>query len=220
MLLNSPNPLSTYTGNSICWYEYYKTTPLNEIVHDYNGTSTYSTISAYPSHTWLKSEVRISEAEDKITLWSDDLTTNYGSHTTTNTKDGGDYWGFLTSYSKGQVDWILIRKYASPEPTFSSIGTEEVLSPANITALSMTITPSATPCIEGTCTVTVDVTWTNTGGTSGSFTPSIKIDNIPVVVDPPLDSITLGPSETMLSPQQFIIVGLTTGIHTICPDPN
>ena len=112
------------------------------------------------------------------------------------------------------------RNYTSPEPLFSTTGSEELLSPANITATNMTITPSETPCRETTCTVTVDVTWTNTGGTSGSFTPSIKIDNIPVVVDPPLDSITLGPSETMLSPQQFIIVGLTTGIHTICPDPN
>jgi len=128
LILNSANPLSYNTsGNTISWYEQYLTTQLNSLIHDYYGTSSSTTISDYPSHTWLKSEIRISEAEDKITLWSDDLATNYGSHATTNTKDSGDYWGFFAAYSKGQVDWILIRKYASPDPTFSSIGTEETV---------------------------------------------------------------------------------------------
>jgi len=94
----------------------------------------------------------------------------------------------------------------------------EDLTPANITATNMTITPSISPCIEGSCTVTVDVTWTNTGETSGSFTPSIKIDTIPIVVLPPLTPVSVGPSLT--ASQQFIITGMTTGTHTICPDPN
>lgn len=199
-------------------------------------------------------------------------------------------------YITGWFDDVRIRKYTSPEPTFSSIGTEQIppgslritstpsgagiylaphgqtplwqniytpdpipdliagnydirltksgyedwtfnnaeiisntetqisanlvllATPANITATNMVITPSATPCIAGTCTVTVDVTWTNTGGTSGTFTPSIKIDTIPLVVTPPLTSVSIGPSGTKL--QQFIITGMTTGTHTICPDPN
>ena len=115
-------------------------------------------------------------------------------------------------------DDLSIRKYTSPEPTISSIGTEETYAiPANITATSLIITPN-NPCISGSCIVTIDVIWTNTGGESGTFTPSIKIDNIPVVVSPPLTPVSIGPSLT--TSKQFIISDLTTGIHTICPDPN
>ena len=160
----------------------------------------------------------------------------YGAITTYGTIDGASYShpkvvsgsnkkisikedNWAGGSSDADFDWIFVRKYTSPEPTFLSIGTEEVLAlPANITATNMTITPSSSPCIEGSCTVTVDVTWTNTGETSGSFTPSIKIDNVTVVVSPPLTPVLLGPSLT--ASQQFIITGMTTGTHTICPDPN
>jgi hypothetical protein len=125
-------------------------------------------------------------------------------------------WGYVTT---GWLTDIRIRKYTSPDPTFSTIGTEEIFAtPANITATSLTINPYPIPCISGSCTVTVDVIWTNTGGTSGSFTPSIKIDNISVVIEPPLSLVTVGPSLT--ASQQFVISGMTTGTHNICPYPN
>lgn len=92
---------------------------------------------------------------------------------------------------------------------------EEYLTPANITATDMTITPDV-PCRSGSCTVTVYVTWTNTGESSGSFTPSIMIDVNQIASAP--SSVIVGPSLT--ASQQFEITGLTTGIHTICPDPN
>jgi len=40
-----------------------------------------------------------------------------------------NYW--VTTSSKIVVDWILVRKFVSPEPAFSSAGPEEVLSPTN-----------------------------------------------------------------------------------------
>ena len=113
-------------------------------------------------------------------------------------------------------DDITIRKYTSPEPTFSSIGTEELLSPANITATNMTIT-SDTPCISGSCIVTVDVIWTNNGGISGTFVPNITIDTIPISPDP-YQSQELASTASVT--KTFIISGLTTGTHYICPYPN
>jgi hypothetical protein len=88
-----------------------------------------------------------------------------------------------------------------------------VLTPANI--ISTTIIPSSTTCTES-CDITVDVTWTNTGETTGSFIPSIKIDDIPINPEQyaqedliPEDIIT----------HTFTITGLMEGNHTICAVP-
>jgi hypothetical protein len=115
----------------------------------------------------------------------------------------------------GWIKDIRIRKYASPEPTIST-GSEQ--SPVGITADSMIITKSENPCRTGFCTVTVDITWRNDSLMQESFIPSIKLNGTPVVVIPPLTSVTVNPSGTVS--QQFIMTGLSANTYTICPDPN
>ena len=90
-----------------------------------------------------------------------------------------------------------------------------LISLSNITATDITL-GHTTPCTEGTCIVTVDVTWTNMGTGSGDFVPNIKIDNI--VQAPVYTSQSLGPGASV--PKSFTVVGLPIGAHTICPDPN
>jgi hypothetical protein len=126
--------------------------------------------------------------------------------------------GYAASANDGNIklDYIRLRKYASPEPTFSTIGTEQTA--PNITATDMTITPSENPCRVGICTVLVNVTWTNNGGTEGIFTPSIKVDGTPIVVIPTLTPVSVNPSGTVT--QLFTISGLSVNTHGICPDPN
>ena len=123
-----------------------------------------------------------------------------GSAGTSNTGNGGS--GALA----GGSGIVIIRYLLS-----------EDLTPANITATNMVITPSSTPCVSGSCTVTVDVTWTNTGGTSGSFAPNIKIDDVAITPAPlPSEELLAGASII----HTFIVSGMTTGIHNICPYPN
>ncbi len=116
------------------------------------------------------------------------------------------------------IDDIHVRKFASPEPTFSSLGTEETESlPANITATNMVITPSETPCRAGICTLSVDVTWTNTGGTSGTFVPNITIDTV-AIDPPPYSSESLGAGASVT--KSFTVTNLSSGNPAICPYPN
>lgn len=112
-------------------------------------------------------------------------------------------------------DNIIVRKYASPEPTFSTIGVEQT--PPIITATNMIITPSETPCRHGICTVTVSVTWTNNGGSSGSFVPNITVDNV-AIYPAPFPSEVLGAGSSIS--RSFTIYNLTTGTRNICPYPN
>jgi hypothetical protein len=99
-------------------------------------------------------------------------------------------------------------------PASFSIGSLQT----NIIATDVALDSITTPCVAGSCTVSISVTWTNTGGMLGSFTPSVTIDGNPVVSDPPLSPVTIGPSGTVL--QTFTITGMTAGPHTICPYPN
>lgn len=94
----------------------------------------------------------------------------------------------------------------------------EVVSPAHIEATTMVITKSAEHCQTGNCTVTVDVTWRNTGGVSSIFTPTILIDDSPVTLSP----ITLNAFETIGDSiiRTFTLSSMTATTHTICPDPN
>ncbi len=82
----------------------------------------------------------------------------------------------------------------------------------NITATN--ITPSLTTCQE-LCSLIVDITWTNTGDTSGSFIPGIQVGTEPVMT---LPSITLAAGASVT--KTFSITGLTEGTHIICPVPN
>lgn len=92
-----------------------------------------------------------------------------------------------------------------------------VQTPANITATSISAIPSHMPCPEGICTFDVSVTWTNTGGTDGSFVPNITIDGMPTSPIYPLE--TLAGNNTSVT-HGFTVSGLTSGDHTICPNPN
>jgi hypothetical protein len=112
-------------------------------------------------------------------------------------------------------DNIIVRKYASPEPTFSTIGVEQT--PPIITATNMTITPNETPCRHNICTVAVNVTWTNNGGSSGSFVPNITIDDV-AIYPAPYSSEVLGAGSSVS--RSFTIYGLATGTRNICPSPN
>ena len=93
-----------------------------------------------------------------------------------------------------------------------------IVSPPHIEATTITIDKSVDPCKAGSCTVTVNVTWRNTGGVAGLFTPTITIDGTPVT----LTDITLNPFETVGDSviKTFTLTNLTFGTHTICPVPN
>jgi immune inhibitor A len=100
----------------------------------------------------------------------------------------------------------------------TNCGLVDVLLPAHIEATTMTIEKSATPCIAGTCTVTVKVTWRNTGGVSGIFTPTIILGNTPITSTP----VTLGAFEAVGDSTivTFTPTIATGGTYSICPDPN
>jgi immune inhibitor A len=99
----------------------------------------------------------------------------------------------------------------------TNCGLVSVLLPAHIEATTMTI-DTASPCIAGTCATTVKVTWRNTGGVSGIFTPTIIIGDTPVTST----EVTLNAFETV---GDSVIVTFTptlttSGTINICPDPN
>ena len=89
--------------------------------------------------------------------------------------------------------------------------------PANITATTISASPSHIPCTEGICTINVSVTWTNIGGTDGSFVPNITIDGVPA--DPIYSSEILAGNNTSIT-HEFPLSNLLAGDHAICPDPN
>ena len=118
-----------------------------------------------------------------------------------------------SSQKDGYMDYFRIRKYASPEPTFSISGTEDL----GVTATAMTITPSETPCRTGICTVTVNVTWQNVGSSSITFRPKILIDGVTYVQA--ASDMTLG-SYLATDSSSITTSTLSAGIHSICPYPN
>lgn len=90
-----------------------------------------------------------------------------------------------------------------------------MLTVANITATSVTVTTSETPCMVGTCTITVVVRWSNSGQTNGTVIPNIRIDG---VLQTPHASRTV-PAGSFID-ETFTVTGLSAAAHTICPDPN
>lgn len=89
-----------------------------------------------------------------------------------------------------------------------------VLTPANITATSITGTPSD-PCIFGSCSVTVNVRWTNNGQATGAIVPNITIDGL--AAEPIPSSVDMIGGAIL--DRVFIVTGLTAGSHNICPSP-
>jgi hypothetical protein len=99
-----------------------------------------------------------------------------------------------------------------------------LLTVMHIVATGMTIIPS-TPCIEGTCSVTVNVTWRNIGETGGLYNLSITVGGGTSTVTPSAYSSvsfdaygTEGDTVTRI----FTVTGLdyANSPHSICPNPN
>lgn len=75
------------------------------------------------------------------------------------------------------------------------------------------ITPSKITCTEP-CDLTIDVTWTNTGGITGTFAPTITVNGLPNV----LPNESLGPGLSVT--KTFTLTDLMIGDYNICPEPN
>lgn len=91
----------------------------------------------------------------------------------------------------------------------------------HITATGKTVTKSKTPCIEGDCSVTISITWTNTGQTSGTFTPTITFSIGGSVVK----TVAKGYTRTALPnggtvTETFVVSDLTAESYSMCPVPN
>ncbi len=113
----------------------------------------------------------------------------------------------------GEQQFSFVRKYMATEPTYT-MSTEQTS--ANIGATSMTVTPSETPCRTGICTISVSVTWTNNGGSTDSFTPSITTSS--GIVTPTYSSGQLNPGASVT--YAFTVSGMSSGTCSICPNPN
>lgn len=116
---------------------------------------------------------------------------------------------------------LTLAGYADAIGTFTATAGTTVnvpvtmLTPPNITATDIDITTSETPCMIGSCTVTVVVRWSNSGQTDGTVIPNIKIDN---VSQTPHTSRTV-PAGGFID-ETFTVTGLSAAAHTVCPDPN
>jgi hypothetical protein len=89
-----------------------------------------------------------------------------------------------------------------------------VVNPAHITA--KTIESNQTTC-TAPCSVTISVTWENTGDVTGNFVPNITVDGTPATptyTSEPLAGLATSTVKT------FTIPGLTAANHEICPIPN
>lgn len=95
-------------------------------------------------------------------------------------------------------------------PGTTTCQTITVNTPANI--VPIVIIPSVTTC-TAPCDLTVDVTYTNIGQTSGTFIPEITLDG----TSSTLTSDTLGASQSVV--KTFPLTGLTTGTYSICTKP-
>lgn len=120
---------------------------------------------------------------------------------------GTYHWNGTASY-----DRVLARKYASPEPTVPTIGSEQT----NVTATAMTVTPRESPCRTGICIIDVSVTWTNNGGSTGSFVPSITASSGSVAESYSSENLAAGAYTT----HTFTVSGMAVGTCSICPNPN
>jgi hypothetical protein len=107
-------------------------------------------------------------------------------------------------------DDFRVRNYISPEPAFSTTGTEEI----GISATSIT---SDTYTCTNTCQVTITVTWQNLGSSSVTFRPKILIDGTTYVQASSDITIAAYPATSSI---QIITPTLSIGTHSICPYPN
>lgn len=92
-----------------------------------------------------------------------------------------------------------------------------VLTPANITATDMVL--NKTSCTEP-CSVTVTITWTNTGGTTDTFAKAVSVYKDGEHYNTYIFglNVTLGPGLSTIG--SYTITGLPEGTYSICPNPN
>jgi hypothetical protein len=95
--------------------------------------------------------------------------------------------------------------------TCAILTVEPLTVPANIVATA--ITPSVTTCTTP-CNMTVDITWTNNGGTSGTFIPTITVNGTPTT----LPEESLDPS--LSTTKTFSLTEVMVGTYNICSEPN
>jgi hypothetical protein len=91
-------------------------------------------------------------------------------------------------------------------------GLLQVKPPANITATNMVL--SKTLCTPP-CNADVTITWTNNGGTPGSFEPAVVVNGVRTGLGSN-KNVPAGGTDT----ETFNLIGLTVADYTICPDPN
>jgi len=78
-------------------------------------------------------------------------------------------------------------------------------------------------CTAGTASSTgedkivINFTWTNTGEVTGSFVPSVIVDK-GATTDLGIGTISIAPGATYNT--EKTLSGITSGTHTVCPNPN
>lgn len=124
---NSPFTGATETGSALYSYGTY----VNKLLRYNNGTpyATGAVSFTTVQNTWYILEIII----DDVTVnyiskaYTDDRTITATTSYSTKGSGTGNTFGFLApAYEYQDIDWIFVRKYTSPEPTFLLIGTEEI----------------------------------------------------------------------------------------------
>jgi hypothetical protein len=134
----------------------------------------------------------------------------------------------VTGFSPGTHTYRLTKSgYTEIQATNFNItaGQTTTISPtmytvADIRAQTITVVPSS-PCIQGTCSVTVTVVWVNNGQTIGNFVPTLSIDSGATAFTTPFGSTAIAANGGTVT-KVFTVTGLTAAgsPHSICPTPN
>lgn len=218
--VNTPNTISTLTPGS---YDYAL------VLSDYltlTGTITISAVTQTDETVTFAGSVSITSSPTGAEIWlapspgtpTDQFHTTPTTFTgaTDQTADATKTWNYRlvkTGYTDKTGSFLAT---AGQTATV----TETMVTVADIRAQSMIITPSD-PCIEGTCSISVSITWINNGESSGTFTPSLLIDGGAIPFSTPYESQSLAGGGVTVT-KEFTITGLTAAgsPHGICPNPN
>ena len=131
LLLNGNSTLKYDEAYEPCYYQSY-----SRIYSDYNVPSW--SVSEFDLSAWYYGEIKFQTSGTNVThaeLYYDNNKTHIGNHSMDGNLDHqGHYFGFLAIYAFFSVDYVFMRKYQLPEPTYA-FGTEIFydMSPPNIT---------------------------------------------------------------------------------------
>jgi len=165
----------------------------------------------YPNDTWRRqklfmySSTYTSEVYDDSNNLIERISGNNTERTT----------GFIGMYHEyfdksNYIDYIIVRNYISPEPTFGSPYPEEL----DITAVEP-FTLSSNTCL-GPCSISAGVTWHNYGNNSVTFRPAVLIDGTTFAYATTDLTILSGQDGYAI----IVTPTLSLGSHNICPYPN